>query len=147
MSAKPLHKLARTQLRGFAISHLKGKQDGLCPLCLKPIDTSIPREAVVDHNHDTGEIRGVLHRSCNASEGKVANAVGHWGCKSMDYANIIAYLKRMVTYLENSGTGYMYPEHKTAEQKAEATRIKRNKTAAVRRASAKVRVMLPKESK
>lgn len=39
------------------------KQDGKCPLCrchlLHDIDTCI------DHDHDTGEIRGILCRMCN----------------------------------------------------------------------------------
>jgi hypothetical protein len=139
-----MRKLSRTQLRGWTISHLTAIQGGLCPLCNKKIDYSIPREAVVDHNHDTGEIRGVLHRSCNAAEGKVSNAAGRWGAKSSDYVDIIAFLKNLVTYLENAHTGLIYPDHKTPEQKAEARRVKRNTQAATRRATAKVRVMLPK---
>lgn len=140
-----MRKLARTQLRAWTISHLVNVQGGLCPLCKQRIDYSIPREAVCDHNHDTGEIRGVLHRSCNAAEGKVANAAGRWGAKSTAYEDIVPFLKALVEYLEGSGVGLVYPEHKTPEQKAEATRVKRNTRAAVKRASAKVRVMLPKQ--
>jgi len=141
-----MRKLTRTQLRGWAISHLKNAQSGLCPLCGKPIDYSIPREAVVDHNHDTGEIRGVLHRSCNAAEGKVSNAAARWGAKSTSYADIIPFLENLIQYLKRSGTGLMYPGHKTPEEVAEARRVKRNKAAAARRAAAKVRTMPRKET-
>ena len=141
-----MRKLTRTQLRGWSISHLKNVQGGLCPLCGKPIDYSIALEAVVDHNHDTGEIRGVLHRSCNAAEGKVSNAAGRWGAKSTSYADIIPFLENLVSYLKGTGTGLIYPGHKTPEEAAEAKRVKRNKAAAVRRASAKVRAMPRKET-
>lgn len=139
-----MRKLARTQLRAYTISQLHA-QGGLCPLCGERIDYSLPREAVCDHDHNTGEVRGILHRSCNAALGKVDNAAGRWGAKSMQYSAIIPWLKAMVAYYERPGLGVIYPEHKTPEQKAEATRVKRNTRAAVKRASAKVRVMLPKQ--
>lgn len=141
-----MRKLTRTQLRSWSISHLTNAQGGLCPLCGKPIDYSIPREAVVDHDHDTGEIRGVLHRSCNAAEGKVSNAAGRWGAKSTSYADIVPFLENLVQYLKSTGTGLMYPGHKSPEEAAEAKRVKRNKAAAVRRAAAKVRTMPRKET-
>ena len=83
----------------------------------------------------------MLHRSCNAAEGKVTNAAGRWGAKSTKYSDIIPFLKQLVDYLETSqttGTGLMYPDHKTPEQKADKARIKRNTAAAMRRAKMKV---------
>lgn len=133
MKLKPM---ARSQQRAFVLKQLKA-QGGVCPLCLLPIDYKIPREAVLDHDHETGECRGVLHRSCNGSEGRVANAAGRWGAKSMQYSAIVPYLERLVAYLKQPGLGYVYPGHKTPEEQAEATRVKRNKQAAQRRAKAK----------
>ena len=126
--------------------HLKEVQGGLCPLCCKPIDLKIKGEGVIDHDHDTGRIRGVLHRSCNAAEGKVSNAAGRWGAKSTSYADIVPFLENLVQYLKSTGTGLMYPGHKSPEEAAEAKRVKRNKAAAVRRAAAKVRTMPRKET-
>lgn len=40
-------------------------QDGACPLCEKPLDLSKPSGAVVDHDHKTGRVRGILHSYCN----------------------------------------------------------------------------------
>ena len=130
-----LRKLARSQMRSWAARHLKTAQGGLCPLCGKEIDLTIPREGVIDHDHDTGEIRGVLHRSCNAAEGKIANAAARWGAKSSSYSDIIAYLKSVVQYLEASGTGMMYPMHKTDDEKRDA----RNAKARAKRAEIKAR--------
>ena len=135
-----LRKLPRGSLRAWAMGHLKSKQGGICPICKKEIDLKImgnKSDYVVDHCHESGLIRGVLHRSCNASEGRVANAAGRWGAKSTKYEDIVPYLRRVVAYydsLEANPTGLMYPDHKTPEEKASAARLKRNKANAAKRA-------------
>lgn len=121
------------------------RQGGICPLCEKAIDLKIPREGVMDHDHDTGEVRGVLHRSCNAAEGKVANAAGQWGAKDTSYPAIKAWLKRMLEYLDAPGSGYMYPTHQTPEEKHAKSLLKRRTKAAAKRASTKVRTMTRQE--
>lgn len=123
-------------------------QGGLCPLCGKPIDMSILREGVLDHDHDSGEIRGVLHRSCNAGEGKIANAAGQWIAKATDYGSIKRALLALMAYYEKPGTGWLYPSHKTAEEKHAASLYKRRQASAKRKAqgSTKVRSMKPKVS-
>ena len=37
-------------------------QNGICPICEQPLDLMM---TVVDHDHDTHLIRGLLHRACN----------------------------------------------------------------------------------
>ena len=133
-----LRQLPRSMMSSWKARHLKTVQGGLCPICQQPIDLSIPKEGVIDHDHDTGEIRGVLHRSCNAAEGKVANAAGRWGAKSMEYSKLIPWLENMLKYLKQPGTGYMYYQHKTADDKRE----ERNKRAREARAAAKAKVAL-----
>lgn len=138
MNVKP--KLARTQMRAFTIKTLR-EQGGTCPLCLLPIDLSIPREGVVDHDHETGECRGILHRSCNAALGKVDKAVGSWGCKKHSYDAIIPWLERMLEYYKRPGLGIIYSQHKTPEEKRVAALAKQRRARATKAARRQVRSM------
>jgi hypothetical protein len=47
-------------------------QRGLCAVCDKPLAAWPSRSTHVDHNHATGEVRGVLCSSCNRHEGWVS---------------------------------------------------------------------------
>lgn len=126
---KPLRKLARSNMNAWKIRKAQ-EQGGVCPLSLVPFDLKNTKDMVIDHDHITGEIRGVLSRSGNAVEGKVKAAVARWGGCGEDYSKIIPYLKRLIEYLEQPGTGLMYHTHLTPEEK----RLKRN--AAARKARA-----------
>lgn len=105
-------------------------QSGLCPLCRKPIDLKIKGEGVIDHDHDTGRIRGLLHRSCNAAEGKISNAAARWGAKSSSYTAIVPYLEALVAYLKGEPSRWIYPMHKTKDEKHSDALMKRRKAAA-----------------
>lgn len=41
------------------------KQDNLCALCNMALDESL----CVDHNHTTGKVRGIIHKTCNTAIG------------------------------------------------------------------------------
>jgi hypothetical protein len=51
-------------------SRLYDIQKGICPICEKPL---APKEATlsncIDHNHKTGDVRGILHKGCNVLVG------------------------------------------------------------------------------
>ena len=51
-------------------------QNGICPICLKPLADSplTTYKLSLDHDHSTGEPRGLLHQSCNL---KVAQIETH----------------------------------------------------------------------
>ena len=137
-----MRRISRSQLRAYAIAHIKSKQGGVCPICGEPINLTVKgnkSDYVVDHDHETGEIRGVLHRSCNAAEGKVANAAGRWGAKSTKYKDIIPWLKNLIKYLESPGAGVIYPDHKTPEEKEAARKQRARRAAAYKRARSKVK--------
>ena len=141
---KPMRKLARTQMRAYVRKVLQD-QGGICPLCALPIDLSIPREGVLDHDHETGECRGVLHRSCNSCIGRIDHAIGRWGSKKHTYAAILPYLERVLLYYKQPGLGVIYSQHQTAEEKRVAELAKRRRARAGTRARKQVRSMKPKE--
>lgn len=131
-------KLSRAMMPAWKVKQLH-KQGGCCAICGKPVDLKLPKEGVVDHDHDTGEIRGVLHRSCNSAEGKVANAAGSWGAKDLSYPAIIGWLENLLAYYKRPGCGLIYPTHKTKTERDEKRRNDRNKAAKERRAALKAR--------
>jgi hypothetical protein len=137
-------KLPRSSARAY-IFKLHKEQGGVCPICLKPIDITVMGRAsqyVLDHCHETGLIRSVLHRGCNGSEGKVIGALGRWSGCGLKYENSIPQLRRLVEYLEyhrDNPSSLIYPDHKTDEEKVEAKRAKARKASALSRAKAKLK--------
>lgn len=100
-------------------------QAARCKLCS---DHMLKTEAVLDHDHATGAIRAVLHRSCNALLGKVENNYRRHGVK-----NLAAWAHGVPGYLQHHAvnrTGLLHPTHKTEDEK----RLRRNKRARLARA-------------
>lgn len=133
-----IRKLTRSQLRPLVMRLLQ-QQGGVCPLCQLPIDMSIKGEAVCDHNHITGRVRGVLHRSCNAALGKMEHAVGRWGCKSMAYESMVPWIAAALVYYAQPEHPYTYPTHKTPEELRLERNAKERKARATRKARQVVR--------
>lgn len=144
MSKKPLLKITRSQQYSVTMRLLK-EQGMLCLVCKEPIKVSTRgrgSDYCLDHDHESGEVRAVLHRSCNSALGKAEHAVGRWGAKSSKYADIIPYLRKMVAYYDwvaENPTGLMYPNHRSPEEKAEAAKLKRRKQYATKKAAASVK--------
>lgn len=138
-----LRKVTRAQLRTITMKLAK-EQGGNCLLCGKPLDFSIKGakgdSVVCDHDHNNGRIRGALHRSCNGGEGKVASACGRWIVGSMGSSAAIANaLRNMADYLDREPTNYIYPTHKTEEEKRLAANAKARKQRAVKRAAREIK--------
>ncbi len=132
-----LIKIARTQMRPIVVKLLKA-QGGVCCLCKEPIDLEIPKEGILDHDHGTGEVRGVLHRWCNGQLGKVEGAA----TRAKRNGTMIHWLSNAVDYIQNGRSGMMYPGHKTeAEKKVERALKERQ-----RRAATKVREVMQKRA-
>ena len=146
MSKKQLLRRSRSQLYAITIQLLK-QQGGLCLICKKSINVKVVGRAsdyCCDHSHSTGEVRGVLHRSCNSAEGRVRHSVSRWGAKGSDELTIIEYLEGLAKYLRECHegtrtTGIMYPNHRSPEEKAEAAKLKRKKQYAAKKAAEAVK--------
>jgi len=65
-------------------------QKGECPICESPLISDTKRP-VVDHNHTTGDIRGILCDGCN-------RAIGLLGDSEVSLQNALNYLKERGSY-------------------------------------------------
>lgn len=104
-------------------------QGGKCAICQGPVTTRQGQDAVLDHDHKTGAVRAVLHRSCNALLGKVENNQVRFGVR-----DLAAFCHGTAKYLQlhmTNITGMIHSTHLTEDEK----RIKRNKQAVKRRAA------------
>jgi hypothetical protein len=104
---------------------LTEEQNGKCWLC--EIDLSTVT-ACLDHNHETGFIRGVLCGNCNGIEGKIHNLARR---AKRDKTPAI-FMNKILAYWDWFGKNQrqeIHPTHKTEDEK----RLRRNKKARERR--------------
>jgi hypothetical protein len=119
-----LYKLKYSEVVEVRLRLLK-QQGDRCALCKLPCAEP---EAVLDHDHKTGLVRAVLHRGCNSMLGKVENNHSRYGIK-----NLSAFLNGCAGYLQRhatASTNFIYPTHKTDEEKRLARNAKARKTRA-----------------
>lgn len=83
---------------------LLARQEGRCAVCLKSADKEGTNLAV-DHNHKTGEIRGLLCRYCNH------RVIGRHTDADL--------LRRMADYLDRGTGWYVPPKPKKRRKKRE----------------------------
>ena len=100
------------------------EQNGICPLCEQYIT---PDTAVLDHCHKTGKIRGVLHRNCNSTEGRVRSARQRSGMTELAFEN---FLRNLYEYQTRTYRTCIHPTFRTPEEKV----ARRAKQAKARRA-------------
>lgn len=122
-----MEKLKGSDVLAFRLQVLAA-QDGCCRLTGRPLK---PEDAVLDHDHKTGECRGVIHRGVNSMLGKIENHRRLAGLTSD--ADLHRMLVNVVGYLGSARLGVRYPTHRNAEE----ARVRRNKKARARRAAAK----------
>src|SRR5690625_750265 len=130
-----MRRLKRTEVRQFKQDLIK-QQGGVCPLCLGELPKELSKVAL-DHDHTTGECRGVLHLGCNREEGSVFNTIARWEGQGKDYSAVIPFLERLLEYLNANRNGVVYHRHKTDQEQREA-RIRRARQVRTRRKAKQV---------
>lgn len=93
MSYIPQHKLAEWR---------KNNSDGKCPILIRKTS-----DLVVDHDHITGEIRGVISREANTMLGKIEN-IYRSICQG-DPEQLPLVLLNIVEYLQKDASGILHP--------------------------------------
>ena len=106
-----MRRLTKSEVLQFRLQQWL-KQDKICILCKREIARE---DTVLDHDHKTGECRGVLHRGCNALEGKLANGRALNGLQ--DDNDFLTYLSNLYDYIKNSKLNILHPSHKSEEEK------------------------------
>lgn len=81
---------------------LVDSQGGNCKICLRH-ESTFTKSLAVDHNHKTGEIRGVLCQYCNQRQvGRHTDAT---------------LLQRITDYVRDAHTGWFVPPKKKKKRK------------------------------
>jgi hypothetical protein len=123
-----MKKLKASEVAQYRATALE-EQGGHCMLCC---DRVASEDAVLDHDHKTGHVRGVLHRGCNAMLGHIENNRARNMLKD---ARLWRFLRGVERYITADHTQRpLHPTHRTAEEKVARTK----KLAAKRRAAKKV---------
>lgn len=122
-----VRKLKRDEIATTRAAML-AQQDNHCLLCKRFI---APKDAVLDHCHTTGHIRGVLHRGCNSILGKCENNYRRFG---MTLPQLHTMLSEVGWYMNRDySRNPLHNTYKTEEDK----RQRRNMLARRRRAAKK----------
>lgn len=109
-----MKRLTATQVRLIRV-RLAAEQGNRCALCGGQFGLKAPLDPVLDHDHKTGAVRGVLHRGCNSLLGKVENNAPRYGVR-----DVLAFCGGLANYLRKhmtNITGYLHPTHKTEDEK------------------------------
>ena len=102
------------------------KQDNRCALCMD----IIVDDAVLDHCHKTGLIRGVLHRGCNGLLGKIENNMPR---NRVTVERLRGLAHNLIEYITTKNSTAIHPTHRTLEEKAEIKKQKRRKSSVNKR--------------
>lgn len=125
-----MKKLTAAQVKLVRVK-IAAEQGNRCALCQGQLGIKAPLDPVLDHDHATGAVRGVLHRGCNSLLGKVENNAPRYGVR-----NIRAFCSGLAGYLlkhMTNVTGLLHHTYKTEDEK----RLLRNKRARIARAKKK----------
>ena len=98
-------------------TQLLDEQNNLCMLCKTEVNAT---DAVLDHNHSNGAIRGVLHRGCNLFLGKIENNIKRNKITSDMLSNILSNYNDYV--IEDKG--HIHPTYKLPGTKKRKRKLK-----------------------
>jgi len=121
-------------------AEIQTQQNGLCAICAGDFSVltfnhakKIKQKkytACLDHNHDTGAIRGVLCSGCNSVEGKIKLAAFRYHRSIGRDLSLPEYLRSLATYLERHEenlTGLTHPDFYTDEEKHDRRKARARK--------------------
>ena len=102
-------RLKTNEIRDYRLKTLDA-QGHNCALCNEVIALT---EAVLDHDHKSGLVRGVLHRGCNSLLGKIENSLVMNRITADRLESILLNLQNYT----HQDLGVLHPTHRTPEEK------------------------------
>ena len=101
-----MRRIKQREIKGVREQLLKDSHN-TCTLCGCPLDA---KDAVLDHCHSSGVIRGSIHRSCNALLGKIENNYKRVGMNDLQLSR---FLEGTYCYLFTvHSNNLLHPLHK-----------------------------------
>lgn len=118
--------LKTAEIKPYRLEQLR-KQGNICPLCHTKIEIG---EATLDHCHDSGHVRQVLHRSCNGAEGRILS----WAGKRSKGTDPAYFLKNLLKYWDQDfGENPLHPKHGVPKRKRTSGRKSKVSTKTTRK--------------
>ncbi len=118
-----MRRLRTKEIPTFKKRALKEQKDK-CPLCGRKMDSMDKYNIILDHDHETGKVRGVLCRKCNGVEGLIKK----WAVECSSIGTYKEWIVRLGEYLNTDNYTYLHPTHKT-KQEAKQANYKKSKSA------------------
>jgi len=98
-----MKQLKKSEVKDYRESLLK-EQNSICPLCKQHINKN---DAALDHDHDSGLVRGVIHGTCNSLEGVIKSRFTRSGVHKL--TDLLTYLANLITYLTKEHGNVLHP--------------------------------------
>lgn len=96
------------------------QQNYTCAICQEPLTE---QQAVLDHCHQTGRIRSVLHRGCNCYIGHLENNQKR---NQITASRLTSILANYATYVQTQ-KDILHPAYRTPEERQERARKRAKK--------------------
>lgn len=123
-------RLTQAAVKSYREAKLR-EQGGRCAITGYTLS---PAEAVLDHCHTTGHVRGVIHRGVNALLGKLENNHKRYG---VALPQVIAMGEGLREYLSKDYSGNpLHYTYRTEDERREARNAKARKLRAAKKAEA-----------
>lgn len=96
------------------------QQNFKCAVCGCSLKGKVRGGPTLDHDHETGYVRGVLCRVCNTAEGKLRTISVRYGGGKVNSLNWMRDMLAYLTVHKSPLTTYLYPKKKKPKSKGKA---------------------------
>lgn len=103
------------------------QQNYKCAICGGSLNATATKRPALDHDHQTGFVRGVLCINCNGIEGKVFNLARRARADNTEFQWLVNLARYWQKYQTPQHGGILHHTHKSEEEKRLARNLKARK--------------------